>query len=101
MIVYNDTVILEDTVEQEWLTWMKEVHIPAVMATGCFNSYRLLTIIDSPNDGITYCVQFNADTIEQFQEYYRNHLFKFQELHQQQFNERFVLFNTLMQTVED
>ncbi|RYU90380.1 DUF4286 family protein [Mucilaginibacter terrigena] len=100
MIIYNDTVILEDTVEQEWLEWMKGYYIPAVMATGYFSSYQMLTIIDSPNDGITYCVQFNADTIEQFQQYYTKHLFKFQEEHQQQFNERFVLFNTLMKTVD-
>ena len=100
MIVYNDTVILDDTVEQEWMDWMKNVHIPRVMETGYFSSYRLLTIVDSPNDGITYCVQFNADTIEQFQEYYTKYLFKHQDLHQEQFNERFVLFNTLMKTVE-
>jgi hypothetical protein len=100
MIVYNDTVILDDTAEQEWLTWMKETHIPAIMATGHFSSYRILSIIDSPNDGVTYCVQYNADTIEQFQEYYSKHLFKFKEIHEQQFAERFVLFNTLMKTVD-
>ncbi|HEK22166.1 MULTISPECIES: DUF4286 family protein [unclassified Mucilaginibacter] len=100
MIVYNDTVILDDAAEQEWLTWMKEVHIPAIMATGCFSSYRILSIVDSPNDGVTYCVQYNADTMEQFQEFYSKHLFKFKDAHEQQFAERFVLFNTLMKTVE-
>ena len=74
MIIYNDTVILDNNAEQEWLTWMKEEHIPAIMATGHFSSYRILSIIDSPNDGVTYCVQYNADTIEQFQEYYSKHL---------------------------
>ncbi|QXV65474.1 DUF4286 family protein [Mucilaginibacter sp. 21P] len=100
MIVYNDTVILDDTAEQEWLTWMKETHIPEIMATGCFSSYRILSIIDSPNDGVTYCVQYNADSIEQFQEYYNKHLYKFKEMHEQQFAERFVLFNTLMKTID-
>ncbi|MFD0792640.1 DUF4286 family protein [Mucilaginibacter litoreus] len=100
MIIYNETVILEDGTEQEWLSWMKEVHIPAIMATGYFSSYKILTIVDSPNDGITYCVQYNADTMEQFQQYYSKHLFKFKDQHEQQFAERFVLFNTLMKTVE-
>ncbi|MBK0380392.1 DUF4286 family protein [Mucilaginibacter segetis] len=100
MIIYNDTVILEESTEQEWLTWIKEVHIPAVMATGCFSSYQILTIIDSPNDGITYCIQYNADTIEQFQEYYSKYLFKFQDIHQERFADKFVMFNTLMKTVE-
>ncbi|TFF33932.1 DUF4286 family protein [Mucilaginibacter psychrotolerans] len=100
MIIYNETFILEDTVEQEWLAWMKEVQIPAIMATGYFSSYQILTIIDSPNEGITYCVQYMADTIEQFQDYYSGHLFRFQDGHQQQFAERFVLFNTVMKTVD-
>jgi len=100
MIVYNDTVILDDAIEQEWLQWIKEVHIPAIMATGYFSSYRILSIIDSPNEGITYCIQYNADDIEKFNGFYKNHLFKFRDEHQQRFNEQFVMFNTLMKTVE-
>jgi hypothetical protein len=100
MIIYNETFILEDTVEQEWLAWIKEVQVPAIMATGHFSSHQVLTIIDSPNDGITYCVQYMADTMEQFQEYYRKHLFQFQEIHQERFAERFVIFTTVMKTVD-
>jgi hypothetical protein len=100
MIVYNDTVILDDAIEQEWLEWMKTVHIPAIMATGCFSSYRILNIIDSPNDGVTYCVQYNADNQENFNNYFNQHLFHFQNLHQERFAERFVMFNTLMKTVD-
>ncbi|MBD1395486.1 DUF4286 family protein [Mucilaginibacter glaciei] len=100
MIVYNDTFILEDTVEQEWLEWMKTVHIPAIMATGHFSSYRILNIIDSPNDGVTYCIQYNADNQEAFNLYYTHHLFGFQQLHQERFADRFVMFNTLMKTVD-
>ncbi|WP_374950534.1 DUF4286 family protein [Mucilaginibacter sp.] len=99
MIIYNDTYILEDSVEQEWLTWMKNVQIPAIMATGCFTSYQILSIIDSPNEGVTYCVQYNADSLESFNDYYTQHLFDFQSQHQERFNERFVMFNTLMKKV--
>ena len=47
-----------------------------------------------------YCVQYLADSINKFQDYYTNHLFRFQDIHQQQFAEKFVLFNTLMKTVD-
>jgi len=100
MIVYNDTYIIEDSTAPAWLKYMTETHIPAIMATGCFTSHKLLTVIDSPNEGVTYCVQFNADTIEQFNDYYNNHLYNFQELHQERFAERFVMFNTLMRTIQ-
>jgi hypothetical protein len=100
MIIYNDTIIVEPSAEQEWLDYMKQEHIPAIMATGCFSSYRILNVIDSPNEGITYCIQYNADDIQKFNDYYNEHLYRFQEIHQERFAERFVMFNTLMKTVE-
>jgi hypothetical protein len=100
MIVYNDTIILDETVREEWLNWIKTVHIPAIMATGCFSSYKILTVIDSPNEGVTFCIQYNADDIHQFQQFYMNHLHKFQAIHQDQFPEKFVMFNTLMEVIE-
>lgn len=100
MIIYNDTIILEDSIEQEWLRYIKGTHIPAIMATGCFSSYQILTIIDSPNEGVTYCVQYIADTMEKFQEFYNKHLYHFQDGHQERFEGRFVMFNTVMKTVD-
>jgi hypothetical protein len=99
MIVYNDTYIIEDSTAPAWLKYMKETHIPAVMETGCFSSFQILNVIDSPNEGVTYCVQYNADSLEQFNNFYNDHLYTFQEMHQERFAERFVMFNTLMKTV--
>jgi hypothetical protein len=79
---------------------MKEVHIPAVMATGHFKSYQVLNVIDSPNEGVTYCVQYLTDSLESFNQFYSNHLHRLQAVHNQAFENQFVLFNTLMQTVD-
>jgi len=100
MIIYNDTIILDEAIHDEWLHYMKTIHIPAVMATGHFSSHRILRVIDSPNEGVTYCIQYNADNIGQFQQYYMNHLHKLQADHQQKFDEKFVIFNTLMEEME-
>jgi len=48
MIIFNDTVIVEEAIHETWLEWVKQVHIPAVMATGYFKSYQILNVIDSP-----------------------------------------------------
>ena len=100
MIIFNDTVIVEESVHQEWLKWMQEVYIPKVMATGFFKSYNILTVIDSPNDGVTYCVQYHAENLNDFNEFYSKHLHAMQELHNTHFENQFVIFNTLMRTVE-
>ncbi|MEQ9302638.1 MAG: DUF4286 family protein, partial [Marinoscillum sp.] len=36
MILYNITVNVQEGVQEDWLNWMKAVHIPEVMQTGCF-----------------------------------------------------------------
>lgn len=99
MIIFNDTVIVDEAIHQKWLKWMREIHIPAVMATGCFNAYQILNVIDSPNEGITYCVQYHADSMESFNNFYNKHLHQLQAVHNAEFENQFVLFNTLMQTV--
>lgn len=78
---------------------MQEVYIPAVMETGHFKSYQVLTVIDSPNEGITYCIQYNAESIEDFNEFYNHHLHRLQEMHNAAFENQFLMFNTLMKTV--
>ena len=34
MILYNVTVNIDTDVEEDWIEWMKETHIPEVMKTG-------------------------------------------------------------------
>lgn len=100
MIIFNDTVILDEAVHEKWLTWLHETYIPMVMATGYFSSYQVLNVIDSPNEGVTYCIQYQTDSLEKFNHFYSKHLHQLQNLQNQQFENQFVLFNTLMQTVD-
>ena len=100
MIIFNDTIIIEEEVEQEWLKYMKTVHIPAVMATGHFSSYQILNVIDSPNEGITYCIQYSTENLENFDKFYSTHFHQIMDNHNKAFEERYVLFNTLMKTVD-
>ena len=78
---------------------MQNVHIPAVMATGHFTSYQILNVIDSPNEGVTYCIQYQTESLAEFNQFYNKHLHQLQENHNQAFENQFVIFNTLMQTV--
>ncbi len=44
MLIYNETFIVDDAIVDEWLTWIKNNHIPSVLDTGAFDSYKLYTI---------------------------------------------------------
>ena len=99
MLLYNVTVIIEDAAAEEWLQWMLEIHIPEVMATGKFVSNRLLKVLDSPNEGITYCIQYVAGTMEDYDDYQLNYAPALQADLQRNFENRFVAFRTLMEFV--
>ncbi|MFI5451037.1 DUF4286 family protein [Pedobacter sp. UC225_61] len=99
MLLYNVTVIIEDAAAEEWLQWMLEMHIPEVMATGKFVSNRLLRVLDSPNEGITYCTQYVVETVEDYDDYQQNYAPALQADLQRKFENRFVAFRTLMEFV--
>ncbi|WP_379088387.1 DUF4286 family protein [Pedobacter sp. UC225_65] len=99
MLLYNVTVIIEDAAQEEWLQWMQEIHIPAVMETGKFVSNRLLRVVDSPNEGVTFCVQYIAENLAEYEDYQLNHAPALQAELQTKFENRFVAFRTLMEFV--
>ena len=53
MIIYNVTVSLVDTtIQEDWLHWMKTKHIPDVMNTGCFLGNKICRLM--VDDEITF-----------------------------------------------
>lgn len=99
MLLYNVTLIIEDAAADEWLQWMQEIHIPEVMATGKFVSNRLLKVLDSPNEGVTYCAQYVAENLTDYNDYQNNYAPALQADLQSKFENRFVAFRTLMEFV--
>ena len=45
MIIYNVTVSIDASIHEDWLEWMKKVHIPEVMQTGYFLENKLCKLI--------------------------------------------------------
>ena len=100
MLVYNETFIVDDAIVPGWLEWIKTNHIPSILATGAFDSYKALTVLDSPNEGITYCIQYQTDTVERYSDFYYKEMERIHQAHNVQFEERFALFHTLMETID-
>ncbi len=97
MILYNVTIIIEVSIHDPWVQWMQKTHIAQVMDTGCFVSNRMLKVLDSPNEGITYCIQYIADSIEKYNEYKEKYSAGLQADFPVEFANKFVSFRTLME----
>ena len=101
-LIYNVTIKVSEPVREEWLSWMREVHIPEVMATACFKSYRLLHLEGYDDDeGITFAVQYTCPNQELFDIYLSDHAPGLQKKHQQRFDGKFVAFRTILTMIEE
>ena len=99
MIIYNVTVIIEEAVEQEWLTWMKQVHIPDVMSTGYFLDNKICRILAESDGGISYAVQYTCKNMDDLNEYQKEHAPKLQKEHSAKYDGKFAAFRTLLEVV--
>lgn len=99
MLLYNVTSIVEDAAADRWLKWMQEEHIPKVMESGKFVSYRLLKVLDSPNEGVTYCAQYVAESLADYEEYQQKYAPALQEEAFRQFENQALAFRTLMEYI--
>lgn len=74
MIIYNVTCNMHLSIAAEWLEWMKNEHLPEVMATGCFTEYKILRLLnnDSDDDGVNYAIQYTCESTETLERYRRD-----------------------------
>ena len=100
MIIYNVTVKIDNSVHDEWLSWMKSVHIPDVLATGYFVDNKLCKVLVDDEDGVTYSIQYSCDNMERLNEYYSKHAPALQKEHTAKYKDKFVAFRTLLEVVD-
>ena len=101
MIIYNVTIKIDNEIHREWLHWMKTVHIPEVMATGCFSENKIMRLLDPPPDeqGTTYAVQYFCNDMATLKEYSDKHAPALQLDHTRRYKGRFGAFRTVMELV--
>ena len=100
MIVYNVTVKVNTDVHDEWLNWMKLIHIPDVLNTGYFDDHRMMRILaDDETDGITYAIQYHAKDMQAYFDYQANEAPRLQKEIESLFKDKYVAFRTIMRVV--
>ena len=70
MYIYSVTVNIDDSVREEWIKWMKEVHIQDVMNTGLFISNKFCKVLVDEESGSTYSIQYIVKDLQTMQLYH-------------------------------
>ena len=61
MYIYNVTIKVDHAIAKEWLRWLKQEHIPEILATGCFTEATILELLENVDEeGATFAVQYKA-----------------------------------------
>ena len=102
MIIYNVTVNIEESVEQEWLQWMKDTHIPDVLKTGMFLSSKMThVLVEEQMGGKTYSIQYTCENKETLDEYEQKYAPALQKDHNDKYQGKFVAFRTLLEVIHE
>ena len=101
MVVYNVTISIDVAVADNWLEWMKETHIPDVMATGCFRDSKICRVQGEEEGGMTFAIMYTAHTAEDMDDYQTKHAPKLQLEHTERFKGKFASFRTLLSVVQE
>jgi hypothetical protein len=99
MIIYNVTIAIDKRVEKEWVSWMKTRHIPEVLATGHFTSYRMCKILHEDDETQSFAVQYFCESMDIFMQYNQQHAPRLQADHKKHFPDQFVAIRTLMEII--
>ena len=100
MIIYNVTVKIETDIHEEWVRWMKDVHIPDVLKTDCFLEHKFCRIIGRDDDGPTYCVQYFVSDMKTLHQYQVKFAPALQKEHTAKFKDKALAFRTLLEVID-
>lgn len=101
MYLYNVTIKVELDIANDWLRWLQQVHIPEMIATGCFDSATTLRLLENTDeDGVTYAVQYRAPAKADYERYIAEFAPSMQQKGLDKWGEKFIAFRTLMQIVD-
>ena len=102
MIIYNVTVSIDATIEQEWLSWMRSKHIPDVMSTKAFRECKLSRLMTGEEQGgKAYSLMYTAFSSEHLAQYQKVHALGLQEEHTRKYQGKFAAFRTELKIIEE
>jgi hypothetical protein len=99
MFIYNVTINISKEAHNEWVKWMKELHMPDVMKTECFVDCQLVKVLYVEDEGHTYSAQYKFLEMSDIERYQKEFAPKLQAEHTEKFKDQYSAFRTLLQII--
>ncbi|SMO38673.1 DUF4286 family protein [Solitalea koreensis] len=104
MILYNVTINIEPEVHDEWLHWMRSIHIPDVLKTGLFKSCKicqLLAPVQENEEGMTYSFQYLCDSFNDYLKYEKEFAPTLRDDVNKKYANKIVAFRSILEVIEE
>ncbi len=100
MYIYNVTINIDASVEQKWLEWMQEEHIPKMLNTGKFFEAKMCQVmVEEEMGGVTYAIQYTTENKETLEKYFQENAEKLRQEADKLFSGKYVAFRTELKVV--
>ena len=100
MIIYNVTINIDESVHDEWLSWMQDKHLPDMLATGKFTHAKMVKVlVEEDMGGVTYSVQYTTKDKQTLESYYREDAERLRADAQRLFPNKSVAFRTELEVI--
>jgi hypothetical protein len=97
MILFNITILSDNEVHEELRSWILKDFIPTVAKEELFRSQSLLKILNSPNEGVTYSLQFIAENEDKVDTFRKGQLLSLHNKAQNEYANQVYLLESLME----
>lgn len=102
MLIYNVTINIDDSVHDKWLNWMRDKHIPDMLATKKFFEAKMCRVmVEEEMGGTTYSIQYKTKDRTTLESYYREDAEKMRAEGSQLFPNKFVAFRTELEIINE
>ena len=100
MIIYNVTSSVDKEIFEDWISWMKDKHIPDLIKTGLFTDYKIVKVLSHDDEEtFSYAVQYFAKSVADVEEYFRKHAPRLRDDVQQRYGDKVVSYRTLLEEI--
>ncbi|MGB4414263.1 MAG: DUF4286 family protein [Paludibacter sp.] len=101
MLIFNTTYKVSTGVNDKWLKWINDQHIPFMLKTGNFTKPQIAKVIGSEDEsGVSFSVQFQIEDMNTLMLWHKQHVTAFQNNCAAQFGDEVIFFTTVLELID-
>jgi len=100
MYIYNITFNVDKEIEKDWLNYVKETFIPAMLKSGLLHTALTSKIMIDEAQGNSYSIQFSANNKEDLDNFIQNELYPLLNQLHLKFSPKMVYFATELDVID-